>query len=163
MVSDWWSVIAVSLNVSSGVRLIKLAKLYMSTQTHYKHNENGDTVAMVPYCWATRGMLLRELDYTHFCCWNMRSFCTAETHYILTAKMVVFFIHCVWTGKVLVTNFIVSFKQLGLDLLLSDFNHVTTAIFIFSYIHLITPQTGHRILAIFRVICMHRHAVMQHF
>ena len=36
--------IAVSLNVSCDVRLIKQAKLYMCTQKHYKHNEDGCTV-----------------------------------------------------------------------------------------------------------------------
>ena len=35
--------IAVSLNVGGGVRLIKPAKLYICTQTHYKHNEDGRT------------------------------------------------------------------------------------------------------------------------
>ena len=35
--------IAVSLNVSSGVHLIKPAKLYMCMQTHYKHDEDGQT------------------------------------------------------------------------------------------------------------------------
>ena len=37
------SVIAVSLNVGGGVRLIKSAKLYMCTQKYYKHNEDGRT------------------------------------------------------------------------------------------------------------------------
>ena len=37
------SVIAVSLNVGGGVRLIKPAKLYMCTRTHYKHDEDGRT------------------------------------------------------------------------------------------------------------------------
>ena len=41
VVSEWRSVIAVSLNVGDGVRLIKLAKLYICTQTHYKHDEDG--------------------------------------------------------------------------------------------------------------------------
>ena len=35
--------IAVSLNVGGGVRLIKPAILYMCTQKHYKHNEDGRT------------------------------------------------------------------------------------------------------------------------
>ena len=35
--------IAVSLNVGGGVRLIKPAKLCMCTQKHYKHNEDGRT------------------------------------------------------------------------------------------------------------------------
>ena len=39
----WQSMIAVSLNVGSGIRLIKPAKVYMCTQTHYKHNEDGHT------------------------------------------------------------------------------------------------------------------------
>ena len=33
--------IAVSLNVGGGVRIIKTAELYMCTQKHYKHNEDG--------------------------------------------------------------------------------------------------------------------------
>ena len=32
--------IAVSLNVGSGVHLIKPSKLYMCTHKHYKHNED---------------------------------------------------------------------------------------------------------------------------
>ena len=47
MVSEWRSVIAASLNVGGGVRLIKPAKLYMCTQTHYKHNESGRTAPAV--------------------------------------------------------------------------------------------------------------------
>ena len=43
MVSEWRSVIAVSLKVGGGVRLIKLAKLYMCMQTHYKQDEDGCT------------------------------------------------------------------------------------------------------------------------
>ena len=35
--------IAVSLNVGGGVRLIKPAKLCMRTQKHYKHNEDEHT------------------------------------------------------------------------------------------------------------------------
>ena len=47
VVSEWLSVIAMSLNIGSGVRLIKPAKLYMCTQKHYKHNEDGRTVLCV--------------------------------------------------------------------------------------------------------------------
>ena len=36
VVSEWRSVIAVSLNVGGGVRLINPAKLYTCTQKHYK-------------------------------------------------------------------------------------------------------------------------------
>ena len=43
VVSEWRSVIAVSLNDGGGVRLIKPAKLYTCTQKHYKHNEDGRT------------------------------------------------------------------------------------------------------------------------
>ena len=35
--------IAVSLNVGGGVRLIKPAKLYICMQKHYKRNEDGRT------------------------------------------------------------------------------------------------------------------------
>ena len=34
---------AMSLNIGGGVRLIKPIKLYMYTQTHYKHDEDGRT------------------------------------------------------------------------------------------------------------------------
>ena len=43
MVSEWRSVIAVSLNVGGGVRLIKPAKLYTCKQKHYTHDEDGRT------------------------------------------------------------------------------------------------------------------------
>ena len=35
--------IAVSLKLGGGVRLIKLAKMYICMQTHYKHDEDGCT------------------------------------------------------------------------------------------------------------------------
>ena len=37
------SVNAVSLNVGSAIRLIKPAKAYMCTLTHYKHDDDGHT------------------------------------------------------------------------------------------------------------------------
>ena len=43
IMAEWRWVIAVSLNVGGGVRLIKPAKLYMCRQTHYKHDEDGRT------------------------------------------------------------------------------------------------------------------------
>ena len=43
VVSEWRSVIAVSLNVGGGVRLIKPAKLYMCMRKHCKHDEDGRT------------------------------------------------------------------------------------------------------------------------
>ena len=61
--------IAVSLNVGGGVRLIKPAKLYMCMQTHYKHDVDGRTApgvcgnGSVPLSHS--GTSLRELDYTH--------------------------------------------------------------------------------------------------
>ena len=63
------SVIAVSLNVGGGVRLIKPAKLCMcaqnTTNTMRTDARCRVCVAMVPYHWATRGTLLGELEYTH--------------------------------------------------------------------------------------------------
>ena len=43
VVPEWRSVIVVSLNVGDGARLIKPANLYMWTQTHYKHGDDGRT------------------------------------------------------------------------------------------------------------------------
>ena len=69
VVSEWRSVIAVSLNVGGGVRLIKAAKLCMCTQntTNTTRMDAWRRVcaAMVLYRWATRGTSLRELEYTH--------------------------------------------------------------------------------------------------
>ena len=69
VVSEWRSVIAVSLNVGGGVRLIKPAKLCMCTQntTNTTRTDARRRVcaAMVPYRRATRGTSLRELEYTH--------------------------------------------------------------------------------------------------
>ena len=60
VVSEWRSVIAVSLNVGGGVRLIKPAKLYMcsqnTTNTTRTDARRRVCAAMVP---------LRELEYTH--------------------------------------------------------------------------------------------------
>ena len=62
--------IAVSLNVGGGVRLIKPAKLYMCHAKHYKHNEDGRTApgvcgnGSVPLSHSG-GTSLRELEYTH--------------------------------------------------------------------------------------------------
>ena len=42
-VSEWRSVIAVSLNVGSSIRLIKLAKVYMCAHKHYKYDKDGRT------------------------------------------------------------------------------------------------------------------------
>ena len=41
MVSEWRSVAALPLNVGSGARFIKPAKLHMCTQKHYIHNGDG--------------------------------------------------------------------------------------------------------------------------
>ena len=69
VVSEWRSVIAVSLNVGGGVRLIKPEKLCTCTQntTNTTRTDARRRVcaAMVPYRCATRGTSLRELEYTH--------------------------------------------------------------------------------------------------
>ena len=69
VVSKWRSVIAVSLNVGDGVRLIKPAKLCMYTQNTINTTRTAAQrqvcAAMIPYRWATRGTSLRELEYTH--------------------------------------------------------------------------------------------------
>ena len=67
VVSGWRSVIAVSLNVGGGVRLIKPAKLYPCTQntTNTTRTEARRRAAMVSYRLATRKTSLRELEYTH--------------------------------------------------------------------------------------------------
>ena len=41
VVSEWRSVIPVSLNIGGGVHHIKPAKLYICMQTHNKHDEDG--------------------------------------------------------------------------------------------------------------------------
>ena len=41
VVSEWRLGIAVSLNVGSGIHLIKPAKVYMCMQTPYKHDKDG--------------------------------------------------------------------------------------------------------------------------
>ena len=69
VISEWRSVIAVSLNVGGGDRLIKPANLCMCTQnttnTTRTDARRRMCAAMVPYRWATRGTSLRELEYTH--------------------------------------------------------------------------------------------------
>ena len=47
VVSEWRSVIEVSLNVGGCVRNIKPAKLYICTRKHYKYDEDGRTVPCV--------------------------------------------------------------------------------------------------------------------
>ena len=69
MVSEWRSVIAVSLKVGGGVHLLKPAKLYtcMLNTTYMTRTDAQRRVcaALVPYRRATRGTSLRELEYTH--------------------------------------------------------------------------------------------------
>ena len=61
--------IAVSLNVGGGVRLIKTGKTVHVHAKHYKHNEDGRTApgvfgnGFVPLSHS--GKSLRELEYTH--------------------------------------------------------------------------------------------------
>ena len=58
-----------SPNIGGGVRLIKPAKLYMCTQKHYNHNEDGYRrrvyAAMVLYRQTTWRTSLRKLDYNN--------------------------------------------------------------------------------------------------
>ena len=94
MVSEWRSVIAVSLNVGGGVHLIKPAKLYMcmqnTTNTTRTDARCRVCAAMVLYRQATRGMSLRELEYTHA---HSVSFCllNSECHHIQLAKRIIFY------------------------------------------------------------------------
>ena len=51
VVSEWQPVIAVSLNVSGGVCLIKPAKLYKCMQIHHKHDEDRRTARLdISFC-----------------------------------------------------------------------------------------------------------------
>ena len=64
VVSEWRSVIAVSLNVGGGVRLIKPAN-FTCARKHNTTMTRTDArrrvcAAMVPYRWATRGTPLRD-------------------------------------------------------------------------------------------------------
>ena len=59
--------IAVSLNVGGGVRLIKPAKLCMCTQKHYKHNKDGRTAPGVSRQWFRTVEPLGERRYEN---WN---------------------------------------------------------------------------------------------
>ena len=72
VVSEWRSVIAVSLKVSGGVRLIKPAKLYIcmqnTTNTTRTDARCRVCAAMVQYSWATWGTSLWELEYTRTNC-----------------------------------------------------------------------------------------------
>ena len=69
VVSEWRSVIAVSLNIGGGVRLIKPAKLCMCMQTHYKHDEDRSTVlgvrgrSSVPLSHS--GNVVTRIGHTH--------------------------------------------------------------------------------------------------
>ena len=69
VVSEWRLVIAVSLDVDGGVRLIKTVKTVHVHAKHYKHNEEGRTAPGVcgngSILLSHLGTLLRELEYTH--------------------------------------------------------------------------------------------------
>ena len=69
VVSEWRSVIAALLNVSGGVHLIKLAKLYTCIQKYCKHNEDTHMVPGVDshgsILLSTGGTSLQELDYNN--------------------------------------------------------------------------------------------------
>ena len=107
VVSEWRSVIAVSLNVGGGVRLIKPAKLYMCTQntTNTTRTDARRRVcaAMVPYRWATRGTSLRELEYTHFKLWcfeQLRPGGNEIRVQLFKTNIVALLLHCCFTSTV---------------------------------------------------------------
>ena len=60
---------AVSLNIDHGVRLIKLSKLYMCTQKHYKYNKDRCTVPDVYVSFSVplihSGHVITKLDYNN--------------------------------------------------------------------------------------------------
>ena len=51
VVSEWWSVLAVSLNVGGGVHLIKLAKLYMCMQNTTNTIRTGTAEPFWEHCY----------------------------------------------------------------------------------------------------------------
>ena len=78
VLSEWRSMIAVSLNVGCGVRLIKPAKLCMCTQnttnTTRTDAQHRVCAAMVPYRWATRGNVVTRIGiHTHIVFFNIVS------------------------------------------------------------------------------------------
>ena len=88
--------IAVSLNVGGGVRLIKPAKLACArkntTNTTRTDARHWVCAAKVSYRWATRRKSLRELEYTHkelkhinpsLACIGMHYFCSLITFSII--------------------------------------------------------------------------------
>ena len=73
VVSEWQSVIAVSLNVGGGVRLIKTGK---TVHAQAKTLQKRVFEAMVSYWWDTRGMSLRASENkNNIISWNFRTYC----------------------------------------------------------------------------------------
>ena len=87
VVSEWRSVIAVSLNVGGGVRLIKSAKLHVHAN-QYKRDKDGRMTSgvrgrgCVPR--AIRGTSLREFDYIHTYTHIYTQFQSISKHHICT-------------------------------------------------------------------------------
>ena len=74
MVSEWRSVIAVSLNVGGGVRLIKTGKSVHVHAEHYKHNGAGCVRQWFRTAESLGERLFRESEHTHtFCSSNTRN------------------------------------------------------------------------------------------
>ena len=71
VVSEWRSVIAVSLNVGGGVRLIKPAKLYMCTQNTTKRTHGAGCVRQ----WFRTAEPLGERRYEN---WNTHTQCHSK-------------------------------------------------------------------------------------
>ena len=88
-VSEWQSVIAVSLNMGSGICLISRTKLFICTQKHYKHTKDRCTAPGVHGHFSVplnhSGMSLRELDYNNNNIQNSRgSACHSSSYLQLT-------------------------------------------------------------------------------
>ena len=66
VVSEWWSMIAVSLNVGGGVRLIKLAKVYMFMQNTLQTRRGRMHGAGRARPWFRTAEPLRECRYENW-------------------------------------------------------------------------------------------------
>ena len=74
VVFEWRSVVAVSLNVGGGSRLIKPAKLYICMHKHYKHDEDGCARP-----WFRTAKPLGERRYEN---WITHIYITCTSHFI---------------------------------------------------------------------------------
>ena len=83
VVSEWRSVIAVSLNVGGGVRLIKPAKLYMCTQTLQTQRGRTHGAGCVRQ-WFRTAELLGERRYEN---WNTHTHCRNSWRYAPASRI----------------------------------------------------------------------------